>query len=63
MLDIRGLNVLYLRYDKPKNQEDMLEKMKEIWRRWFGGKPVEMVVNESMDALEKVEAKPARENA
>ena len=37
----------------------MLEKMKEFWKRWFGGKPVEMVVNESMDALEKVEAKPA----
>ena len=42
----------------------MLEKMKEIWRRWFGCEPVETVVNELMDVPmveeAKVESKPKK---
>ena len=62
MLDIRCFDVLYLRHDNSKNNNNMMKKVMELWQKWFGKRDVSVVENVAKEISIKTE-KNARKSS
>ena len=60
MLGIRCLNVIYLWWKLIENNKNMMKKVMELWKKWFGERDASVVENVAKEVSVKTEKNPRK---